>query len=206
MSRVHNNQRDAILALSIWNDFMELTFARTIILRLATLLFFAVSVCGQTASVIPNRAAKEDDIREAVIRYQIRVWSHDGDKNETEANDEREKAIAQHLNSRTYFVLVNGQDPSDDFIARFRDISRPVKKASQANTQSRKSLWVTDDEMHQPGIIFSADEVRWTGDSSARIDGGYHCGGLCGGEIEFKVRFKKGKWIVDKNSRMKGIS
>ena len=120
--------------------------------------FTATTVRSQNSAV--DRSKREDDIREAVFRYQIRGWAQEGDKSQQEAKDERDKAIAEHLNSRTYFLSVNGNDPSDEFMKRFQGIPLPVKKALEAETNSRESMWVTDKQTHKPGIVFAADQVH----------------------------------------------
>lgn len=131
-------------------------------------------------------------------------WIHDGDKSEAEAKDERDKSIARSLNFRIFFVEINGKDPSDDFISRFRDIPRIIKKISSTKPEKGPHTPV-DKSTHQRGIIFSADSIRWSSKDSAKVEGGYYCGGLCAAEITFKVRRENGKWVV-KSSHMNWIS
>jgi hypothetical protein len=164
----------------------------------------AVALARSQSSGV-DRAKREDDIREAVFRYQMEGWAQEGDKSQQETKDERDKAIAEHLNSRKYVLSINGKDPSDEFMKRFQGILLPVKKVSEVEMNSKESMSVTDKETHKPAIVFSADQVHWLNDNSVEVDGGYHCGLLCAGGFVFKVHLTRGKWVV-KRGRMKWIS
>jgi hypothetical protein len=152
-----------------------------------------------------KRAFQEAAIREAVIRYQMAAWVRQGDKNEKEGKNERDRALAKQLNFRVFFVSIGGKDPSEEFLKRFQDIPRVVKKKSRAQTNSLSMEWVTDKDTHQPGIIFQADEVHWTKENEVEVAGGYHCGGLCAAGEVFTVRLENAKWNV-LQSRMTWIS
>ncbi len=65
--------------------------------------------------------------------------------------------------------------------------------------------WVIDKKTKQPGIIFSANAIRWLKDSEVEVDGGYHCGGLCASGEVFTVVLENRKWRVIAD-RMKWIS
>jgi hypothetical protein len=102
-------------------------------IALAALLFVFASVATcQEISPASQRSTYEQDIREAVIRKQMEDWIKSGDKNEAEAKDNDEKAITKMLNFRIFFVSVDGEDPSDEFLARFKDVHRVVKKVSDS--------------------------------------------------------------------------
>jgi hypothetical protein len=49
------------------------------------------------------------------------------------------------------------------------------------------------------------EDIRWLGKNHAKVEGGYHCDGLCGAGYTFDVRYEKGKWVV-KKERMNWIS
>jgi len=168
------------------------------------LLFSSFSNCQNAAST-QQKANDEQNIREVVIRQQMEEWIKNGDKNEAEAKDKSEKAIAKMLNFRIFFVSVNGKDPSDDFINKFRDLPRDIKKVSASEISKEWRLAVIDRSSHQRGIRFSADEIRWLGPDSVEVQGGYHCDGLCGAGIKFRVQRENGHWVI-KGSRMEWIS
>jgi hypothetical protein len=174
---------------------------------LAILFALTLLISGAISQSVPIDAAKSTDEQEiyaAVIRSQMEQWIRAGDKSEAEAKDESDRSIARHLNFRTFFVSIDGEDPSDDFIDRFRDIPRIVKKISSAEPDKGPHTPV-DKSTHQTGIIFSADSLRWSSKNSAKVEGGYYCGGLCAAGITFKVRRENGKWVV-KSSHMNWIS
>jgi len=174
----------------------------------ATLLLTYFSVIpsyAQTTTEPRTRTATEDDIREAVLRYQMLSWGSDGDKSERNAANDNEKAIAKRLNARVYFVSLNGKDPTDEFLKRLQDIPRNIKKASEGKQTKSFPGWVIDKKNKQPGIVFSANEIRWTNENEVEVEGGYHCGGLCAAGDVFTVGFDEGKWKVLR-VRMKWIS
>jgi hypothetical protein len=177
--------------------------------QIALVSILSCLLCGATASqeatVSDQRSADEEDIRESVIRKQMEDWIKDGDKNEAEAKDETEKGIAKMLNFRIFFISLNGNDPSDDFINRFHDIPRAIKKGSAAEVARVQRMPVVDKASGQRGIVFSADRIRRLGKDSAEVDGGYHCDGLCGAGIKFKVKRENGRWVV-KRTKMQWIS
>jgi hypothetical protein len=164
-------------------------------------------VLGYAQSVTEPRArtGAEEDIREVVLRYQILSWGGDADKVEKNAATANDKAIAGRLNPRVYFISVNGKDPTDEFLKRLQDIPRNLKKASQAKQTKRFPGWVVDKKTKAPGIVFSANEIRWRSDDEVEVEGGYHCGGLCAAGDVFAVGFADGKWKV-LSVRMKWIS
>jgi hypothetical protein len=84
-------------------------------LLLLLLLPLLCSSCGPSAKL--NRAKAQDDIREAVFRYQF--------------------AQFQHGAERIYFLRIAGEDPSDEFMHRFSADKTPVKKASESEPGTR---------------------------------------------------------------------
>jgi hypothetical protein len=161
---------------------------------------------NNSAAQKTNHATQEDAIREAVIGYQMGAWRGSGDKVERDAKEPRDKYIAKRLNSRICFVSINRKDPSDEFLKWFRGIPCTVKKVSDAiQTKDPDGGWVIDKKTEQRGIIFSANEIRWLKNTQVEVDGGYHCGGLCGAGEVFTVTLENGKWKVIAD-RMKWIS
>lgn len=175
------------------------------IIILAIFVFAAAHARAQGTAGTGSHAAQERDIREAVIRYQMEEWARQGDKNEGEVKNKRDKAIAKQLNFRVFFVSINGKDPSDEFLKLFESVPRTIKKRSRAKMSSPNMEWVTDKDTHQPGIIFSAGKIRWTKESEVEVEGGYHCGSLCGAGELFTVQLQNGRWRVIQK-RMKWIS
>jgi len=160
---------------------------------------------GRQTSDSGTRSKQEDDIREAVLRKQMLEWFRGGDKSESEAKTKTEREVARYLNFKIFFVSVGKKDPSDDFLKRFADFPRVVKRRSEAEISKQERMPVVDRKTRERGIIFYIDSIRWLNDTSVEVEGGYHCDGLCGAGITFKVGFANGKWVV-KSEAMKWIS
>jgi len=72
-------------------------------------------------------------------------------------------------------------------------------------TRNKRRNPAASTKTKQPGIIFSANAIRWLKDSEVEVDGGYHCGGLCASGEVFTVVLENRKWRVIAD-RMKWIS
>jgi len=169
---------------------------------ISALLLSAIPAQSQDSET--DRKAAEQDIFALVIRNQMENWIRDGDKSEAEAKSESDKAIAQHLNFKVFFIEIQGKDPSDDFISRFSDLPRVIKKISSEKPAKGPHTPV-DKPSGRTGIIFSVDSIRWQSKDLAEVEGGYYCGGLCAAGITFTVERANGKWLI-KSSRMNWIS
>jgi hypothetical protein len=140
-----------------------------------TMFFFSASLHGQIAADAARRAAQEDNIREAIFRYEMK---------------DREGII---------FLNINNQDPSDSFMKRFSDVKLAVKKWSAiAPAEKPLQRWIYDRETGKPGVALSVGKITWTSDHGVIVTGGYYCGSLCAGAGDFYVIFKDGRWVVEK--------
>ena len=160
---------------------------------LAAVLALAVTGAGQTksqSSVEPAKEARESDIREAVLRRLMRDWVQSADKSDAESKAQTERGI--------FFVSVNHKDPRDDFLKRFQNIPRTVKKISASKISKGFPMAVVDKETQERGIVFRADGIRWLGKTHVEVEGGYNCDGLCGAGFTFDVWLENGEWIVKK--------
>ena len=190
---------------------MTRAYRRTFFSRaIVTSLLFSLAVphtLGHQTRIAATQAKRrqEDDIREAVLRRQMLEWARGGDKSESDAKTKTEKEIAHHLNFRTFYISVGEKDPSDDFLKRFADVPRMVKKRSEAEISKEVRMPVVDKKTQEHGIIFYVDRIRWLSDVSAEVQGGYHCDGLCGAGITFRLGLVDGKWVV-KSEGMNWIS
>jgi hypothetical protein len=148
--------------------------------------------------------AVEDDIREAVLRYQMtgRVGV---DKAVNESTDPIDKAVSKKLNFEVFFISINGEDPSDEFMKRFQNFPRRVEKCSRSEVDKQQMNAVVDKTTRDRGIVFRVETIKWLGANSAEVDGGYFCSGLCASGQTFKVHRKQGVWTVT-GSKMHWIS
>jgi hypothetical protein len=159
---------------------------------------------NQRASQDMRRAA-EDDIREVVLRGQMEDWAKSGDKSEVDAKDQTEREVAAALNFKVFFVSINEKDPTDEFLKRFQNIPRTVKKVSESEISKKMRMPVVDKKTGELGIIFSADAIRWLNDHHVKAEAGYHCNGLCGAGYTVDLQLEKGQWRI-KKERMNWIS
>lgn len=117
----------------------------------------AVVPCGH-AQKAADSGAQDDAIREAVFRYQF-------------------KAI--NLQAGTYFLAIDGKNPSDALLARFRDNLPVVKGISDSRILKKPVVTIVDKKNEQQGVIFHADHLALGAGDKADVEGGYECGDLC---------------------------
>jgi hypothetical protein len=118
----------------------------------AVLLVFVSISPAQTASA---RKSQEDEIREAVFRYQF-------DHN----------ASATKNNAAAYCLAIGKKDssPSDAFIRRFRGHNPPVRKVSEC----RYNKSTGEREVGgKTALTFQVSTITWRSDSEVEVKGGY---------------------------------
>lgn len=177
---------------------------KAVVTVFALCLLSSITLLGRFARIAGN-SADEDDIREAVLRYQMLTWSEEGNKAVKEATNQNEKAVAEALNFVVLFISVDSKDPSDEFIKRFQNFPRRVEKCSRSEVDKQQMNAVVDKTTRDRGIVFRVEMIKWLGANSAEVDGGYFCSGLCASGQTFKVHRKQGVWTVT-GSKMHWIS
>jgi hypothetical protein len=149
---------------------------------------------GQSPSELLLRVKQEDDIREIVLRTQMVDWASRGGKSARDAKDANERKTAQDLNFRAFYVSVDKKDPSSEFLKRFTDIPRNIKKVSESTNDG--SLSVIDRKTREFGTIFYVGKINWIGLDTVDIEGGFRCGGRCGVGINYHLKLEKGHWAI----------
>lgn len=147
-----------------------------------------------------SKSAEEEEIRAVVLRAQMMDWAKGGDKSEAEAKDKSDKEIAKQLNFKTFFISVEGKDPSAGLMLKLADVPRVLKPASACEIAKVVKMPVVDKKTRKRGIIFSVDKIRWSTENSVKVDGGYHCDGLCGAGITFSLERVNSKWTITKSA------
>jgi len=136
---------------------------------------FTTLLHGQINADAAKRAAREDDIREAIFRFELK---------------DRTSII---------FLDIDHQDPSDTFMKRFSDVKLPIKKLSAiAKPNGRSQRWIYDRSSGKSGVALWVGKLTWISELNVVVDGGYYCGSLCAGRGDFYLTFKDGRWVVDK--------
>ena len=125
--------------------------------------------------------AQEEDIREAVFRYQM-------------AKLPREfRFITRIKFPEVYFLSVNNADPSPTFLARFRNDGPAVKARSAVKP---RRFEVFDKTTGKQGMILSADKVRWIAANQAKVETSWHKDGRGGTFGTCLVEKQKSGWAV----------
>lgn len=146
-------------------------------------LFLFSTACAQspapasTEGSSPTRAAAEQDIAEAVFRYQ---FGHN-------ASGIQKKA------ARYCLSLPGDRSPDDAFLQRFAGHQPPVASAEECERVGGKNLY------------FRVQRYDWRKDDEVWVRGGYYEGNLSSSVESFQVVRRDGRWTV-KGARMEAIS
>jgi len=125
-----------------------------------------------------DRAIEEDDILESIFRYRIEDAKSNG----------------------PFFLSINGEDPSETFMARFATSNKIVKKASGSYFKKQPSPgWLRDKSTDKEAIYFSVGSISWKSLDQVEVRGGMYCGGLCADAGIYRLRKKKDRWVVDQH-------
>jgi len=143
-------------------------------------LILAASVAAKTAPKGAGNAsqpARDDDVREAVFRYQFRNTG---------------------LSVAIHFIAVDGKNPSDAFLKRFRDDDPPVRPISESRVEKKPIRTVVDKKSGQSGIIFRVGTIKWISGEKADVEGSYECGDNCTGAAGvYHAVLQDGHWTVE---------
>ena len=151
------------------------------------MLLAFTSGCASIASGAP-RLSQEDNIREAVFRYQ---FNHN-------ASGQQQRAA--------FYCLAVGEkrsDPSDEFMKRFADHKPPVRKVSECQIDPSKG--VIDKRTGTSGLVFRVTGITWISDSEVEAAGGYYEAGLSSSGNTYTLTKQHGQWKVSKD-KMNWIS
>ena len=145
-------------------------------IRLAVVAILVSLGFSQTPKAQDSRTC--DDVREAVLRYQISSWE---------------------LAAATYCVSVDGKDADENFLRRFRPL--PVKAASRCKKQRPPKLpkimnSVVDKQTKKKSVIFDIGEARWVKPSEAEVDGGHDCASQCMAGGTYHVVWDGTRWNI----------
>jgi len=102
-----------------------------------------------------SRSAYEDDVLEAVFRYQ---FSHD--------------LSGLQGRARAFFVSVYDGDPSNRLMDRFEGHEPPVKGVSECEISSKargtSAIHVADSSTGEPGLIYRVERIKRVSDTELR--------------------------------------
>jgi hypothetical protein len=130
-------------------------------------------VASQAPTESVSHAKVQDDNREAVVRFQMRNSQH---------------------SARVYFVRISSEDPPPNFLTRFADSKKQIKKRSDARVDG--SNLVVDKRSRAHGVILNQGDIRRITESVVEVEGGYSCGSLCGASGVYHLRRDGESWTV----------
>lgn len=130
----------------------------------------------QKGSADSAQTSQEDDLREAVFRYQFKTV---------------ELVFSYH------FISIDGKKPSTAFVQRFRDDAPPVESISECVRVKKPMKGVVSRKDDKPGIIFNVGAIKWISAMKADVEGGYECGDACTEQSGVYHASKQGtRWVV----------
>jgi hypothetical protein len=121
-----------------------------------------------------SRAVEEENIMEAVFRYQI-----------AEERSPEGKGVI-------FLSVAQDMDPSDDFMRRLAEMP-VVRKISQAN---KRGDGVTDKQTGERGIILDVHRLEWISDAEVRVAVGTYAWGWGQSGSVCRVVHQTDKWVV----------
>lgn len=125
---------------------------------------------------------EQEDIREAVFRYQF-----------------QHNSSIQGSGAAVYCLTIeNNADPSDDFIKRFAGSKPPVRKASDCSADAYKGT--VEKATGKRGLIFRVRNIKCISPTRAEVVGGYFEDGLSASGNTYTVTKSKGRWRVSNTS------
>lgn len=125
------------------------------------------------------RLAQEDDIREAVFRYEF-----------------RHNSSIQGKRAGVYCLSVGEKnaDPPDGFMRRFAGYSPPVRKASDCTTHPYNG--VVEKRTGKRGLLFRVRSIKWVSDAKVQVVGGYFEDGLSASGNTYTVVRTRDGWMI----------
>lgn len=145
---------------------------------LTFLTTIATLACSTNGPAVENSCGNDNDIREAVFRYQ---FSHN--------------ASAAQQSVDVYFLsLAEETDPDAGLLARFADHHPEVKAVSQSDVAAGGR--VEEKSSGRSGLIFRVDSIHPLDAQRARVKGGYYEANLSASGNNYFLECQEGKWAV----------
>ena len=147
-----------------------------------------IALSVTSIAVSASWKSQEDDIREAVFRYQF-----------------HHNASALQQEAKVYCLAVGRKlgDPTDEFMRRFRNDKPAVRKASSCDLMTGNG--VVERRTGNQGIELEIASLKWISDSEVEVEGGYYEGNMSSSGNLYTVNERDGKWRVTKD-QMQSIS
>ena len=149
------------------------------VLAVSCLAIAILSSCGDLPDEAPDPEVL--DLFEVFFRYKF-----------------ENNASAQKQDAEAYFLEIEGEDPSPEFLARFKGHSPPVKKGSEF-VMGGSIVIEGEAPTEGNGLLFRIDSYRRVGlfRNCVKISGGYSEGDLSASWAAYIWIRRKGKWELE---------
>jgi len=149
---------------------------KTILISILMAAVVGAPALQKTAGGAP-RADQEDNIREAVFRYQFKSF---------------DLLVAYH------FISMYGKNPSAAMLQRFHGEQPPVLPVSESEKLKKPMKLIQNRNDFKQGALFNQGQIKWISDTKADVDGGFECGDICDEATGvYHVSRQDNKWVVD---------
>jgi hypothetical protein len=138
---------------------------------------FVIAPTIQKSGGEASHSDQEDNIREAVFRYQFKSF---------------DLLVAYH------FISVNGKNPSAAMLQRLHGEQPPVLSVSDAERIKRPMKLIQNRNDYKQGALFNQGQIKWISDAKVDVDGGFECGDICDEATGvYHASRQENKWVVD---------
>jgi hypothetical protein len=124
---------------------------------------------------VPDREKQEEEIAEAVFRYQF-----------------LHNASGRQQNAKVYFLSLRYRNPSKEFMERFTGNTPVVSTVSECTEDDD----IRDLQTDARGILFRITNIKWVTPTRGEVSGGYDEGRLSSSGDTYYVEKRDGRWIV----------
>lgn len=147
---------------------------KTILISVLMAVFVAAPTFQKSE---PSRADQEDNVREAVFRYQFKSF---------------DLLVAYH------FISVNGKNPPAAMLQRFHGDQPQVLPVSESEKIKKPMKLIQNRSDYKQGALFNQGQIKWISDVKVDVDGGFECGDICDEATGvYHVSRQENKWVVD---------
>ena len=168
----------------------------------ALMLACSATGCGQRSGQLARaareqkatRAATEDDVREAVLRYEFEHFAVNMGFDVPVYYLSSVRPRNPYDGRSSPLPALRGRDPYDGFIRRFEGHDPPVERSSLCTDEGR---WdIVDKVTGERGCVFWTGSITWRTSVEAELDGGHDMGRRHAAEYRYSIIRERGRWLV----------
>ena len=144
---------------------------------IATLALVLACIFSRAESPV---STNDLDVIEAEFRYQF-----------------QHNTSGAQTNATVFFIALGKETtPPDDFLARFIDVSTPVRAASESIRDDANGNRIIDAKTGQGGLLFTHSEIQWITDSKAEVTCTMSEANQSGSVKRLTLEILEGRWGV----------